>query len=97
MFSPLTEIKLIRKAKRFDKRSGFFTIGVPTIFVLFSILVGGTFIVDKQLAVKFERASSLRQRELTLKEEHDQMLSTLAKVVPTERLDNSVPFPKVKE
>lgn len=97
MFERLGGHRILRKVQRFDKRSGFITIGVPTLVVLGSILVAGTFIVDKQLACKFERASSLRQRELTLKEEHEEMLRTLSKVVPTETLDNSVPFPKISD
>ncbi|KAK1939866.1 hypothetical protein X943_004078 [Babesia divergens] len=97
MFRSLNELKVLRRIKKFDKRSGFYSIGVPTLVVLFSILAAGTFIVDKQLACKFERASSVRQRELTLKEEHDEMLKTLTRVVPPERLNNSVPIPKVDD
>ncbi|UKJ90508.1 hypothetical protein MACJ_001442 [Theileria orientalis] len=44
------------------------------------IIVTGTFIVDKQLEVKYFREQSLSKRELTLKEEHEEMLKMLNKV-----------------
>ncbi|CDR94089.1 hypothetical protein, conserved [Babesia bigemina] len=97
MLGRITNIKLFRRLQRFDKRSGFFTIGGPTLLVLFTVLVAGTVIVDKQLECKFARASSLSKRELTLREEHDEMLKMLSAVTPTDQLDNSVPLPKIEE
>lgn len=93
----LEGLRFYRRLKRFDRRSGFFTLGVPSLVVMMSIIVTGTFLVDKQLEVKYLREQSVTKRELTLREEHEQMLRMLNKVVPADKLDNSVPIPKLEE
>ncbi|ORM41670.1 uncharacterized protein BXIN_2810 [Babesia sp. Xinjiang] len=92
MLMRLRNVKLLRRVQRFDKRSGFLSIGVPSLLVLFSVLAAGTIIVDKQLACKFARASSISKRELTLKEEHEEMLKMLARVTPVEQQDEYTKF-----
>ncbi|BAM40305.1 conserved hypothetical protein [Theileria orientalis strain Shintoku] len=97
LYDKFENFRFYRKLKRFDKRSGFFTLGVPSLIVMMGIIVTGTFIVDKQLEVKYLREQSLSKRELTLKEEHEEMLKMLNKVVPSDKLDNSVPIPKIED
>ncbi|EDO06565.1 hypothetical protein BBOV_II006150 [Babesia bovis T2Bo] len=97
MLMQLKKLRVYKRILKFEKRSGFLSIGVPSLFVLFGVLVAGTVIVDKQLECKYARASSISKRELTLKEEHDEMQKMLAKVTPVDKLDNSIPLPKTDD
>jgi len=88
-------VRLIKRLKRFDGRSGFFTLGVPSLAVMLSIIVTGTFLIDKQLELKYLREQSVTKREQTLQEEHEEMVKMLTKVIPTDDLNNSIPVPQL--
>ncbi|XP_952142.1 uncharacterized protein TA13930 [Theileria annulata] len=87
-------LKYYNRIKRFDKRSGFFTLGIPSLTVMLSIIITGTFLIDKQLELKYLREQSVTSREQTLKEEHEEMIKMLNKVIPTQNLNNSIPIPQ---
>ncbi|AFZ79530.1 uncharacterized protein BEWA_023790 [Theileria equi strain WA] len=93
----LEEYRFFRRLRRFNKRSGFFTFGFPCLLIMSSLIVTGTFIVDKQLEVKYNREQSVGKREQSLREEHDEMIRMLQKVTPSDKLDNSVPIPKIDD
>ncbi|KAL8431513.1 hypothetical protein Efla_000559 [Eimeria flavescens] len=81
------------KVLRFDRRTGFFSAGLPMAALLGSTVAAGTFILDKQMEVRHWRKQSLSERELQQQEQHEQLLLFLQQTQPPEQLDNSVPLP----
>lgn len=78
---------------RFDRRTGFFSAGLPMTLLLVSTIAAGTLIIDKQMEVRYWRRQSLSERELQIQDQHQQLMRFLAQTQPPDDLDNSVPLP----
>ncbi|KAL8272327.1 hypothetical protein Esti_003738 [Eimeria stiedai] len=81
------------KVLRFDRRTGFFSAGLPMCLLLGSTIVAATFLLDKQMEVRYWRKQSISERELQQQEQHEELLLFLLQTQPPELLNNSVPLP----
>ncbi|CEM06723.1 unnamed protein product [Vitrella brassicaformis CCMP3155] len=66
-----------KRAKRFDKRTGLLSAGVPSLVMLFVATAAGVVVIDRQFEIRDLRVRSIGQRELSLQEEHDRMVKFL--------------------
>ncbi|CDJ63552.1 hypothetical protein, conserved [Eimeria necatrix] len=81
------------KVLRFDRRTGFFSAGLPMALLVGSTVAAGTFILDKQMEVRYWRRQTVSERELQQQQQQQQLLLFLEQTTPPDQLDNSVPLP----